>query len=103
MKKLSELYDGFPDIEIKGIKINSKEIEPGDLFVCTQGVTADRHDFVNDAIAHGAAAIVASKKIEASVPVVYVPDTNEVSRLLILMALIGTILLILTGVLLTLI
>ena len=50
MKKLSQIIDCDYDIEIKGIKINSKEIEPGDLFVCTKGVNADRHDFIDDAI-----------------------------------------------------
>ena len=50
MKKLSELYPGYPDIEIKGIKINSKDVNEGDIFVCTMGVTADRHDFIDGAI-----------------------------------------------------
>lgn len=77
MKRLNELYDCSYDIPINGIKINSKEIVPGDLFICTSGVTADRHDYVEDAILHGAVAIVASKKINVSVPVVYVPNTNE--------------------------
>ncbi len=77
MKKLNELYKCDYDTEIYGIKINSKEIEPGDLFVCTMGVTADRHEFVPDAVARGAVAIVASKKIETKVPVVYVEDTNK--------------------------
>ena len=77
MKKLNELYKCDYETEIYGIKINSKEIEPGDLFVCTMGVTADRHDFVNDAIARGAVAIVASKKIDVKVPVIYVDDTNK--------------------------
>ena len=30
MKKLNELFDCNYNTEIKGIKINSKEIEPGD-------------------------------------------------------------------------
>ena len=76
MKKLSELYQGYPDILINDIKINSKEVEANDLFVCTKGVNADRHDYVEDAINHGAVAIIASKKIDVSVPVVYVEDTN---------------------------
>ena len=82
MKKLNELYDCEYDTEIYGIKINSKEIEPGDLFICTMGVTADRHDFIPDAIARGAVAIVASKKVEAKVPVIYVKDTNKEMPLL---------------------
>lgn len=77
MKKLSELYEGYSDVLIKGIKINSNDIEPGDLFICTMGVTADRHDFVDSAVENGAVAIVASKKINVSVPVVYVEDTNK--------------------------
>ena len=77
MKKLSELYSGYPDIEINGIKINSKDVKPGDLFICTMGVNADRHDFVLDAINNGAVAIVASKEINVDIPVVYVEDTNK--------------------------
>ena len=77
MKKLSELYSGYPDILINDIKINSKEVHENDLFVCTMGVTTDRHDYVLDAIKNGAVAIVASKKIDVSVPVIYVDDTNK--------------------------
>lgn len=77
MKKLSELYPGFPDILINDIKINSQEVVDNDLFVCIKGVSTDRHDYVADAINHGARAIVASKKIDVSVPVIYVDDTNK--------------------------
>lgn len=82
MKKLNELYKCEYETEVYGIKINSKEIEPGDLFVCTKGVTVDRHDFVLDAINRGAVAIVASKKIDVNVPVIYVKDTNKEMPLL---------------------
>ena len=75
MKKLRELYDIDSDVEIKDIKINSKEVEKGDLFICTMGVKADRHDFIDDAIEHGAAAIVVSRDgIKKSVPVIKVED-----------------------------
>ena len=77
MKKLNELYDCEYDTLVKGIKINSKEVEKGDLFICTKGVTADRHDYVNDAVEHGASCIIASKKIDVPVPVIYVEDTNK--------------------------
>ena len=79
MKKLNELYPsaGF-DIPINSIKINSKEVTNGDLFVCTMGVTADRHDFIDDAIKNGAAAILVSKDINnKSVPVIKVDNTNK--------------------------
>ena len=79
MKKLSELYPGInSDVMIKRISINSKEIEEGDLFVCTMGVTADRHDFIADAVNNGASAIVVSRDVPApGVPVIKVPDTNK--------------------------
>ncbi len=77
MRKLNELYDCEYDVEIKSIKINSKDCEEGDLFICTKGVTADRHDFAEDAVNNGAVAVVASKKIDVKVPVIYVEDTNK--------------------------
>ena len=50
MKKINDIYNCPYDIEINEIKINSKEIKPGDLFVCTKGVNTDRHDFIDEAI-----------------------------------------------------
>ena len=78
MKKLRELYDIDSDIEINGISINSKEINKGDIFVCTKGVNADRHDFIDEAISNGASAIVVSKDVEEkSIPIIKVDDTNK--------------------------
>ena len=79
MKKLNELYPNVDtDILIKNISINSKEVEEGSLFVCTMGVTADRHDFIDDAIKNGASAIIVSKDVgKKSVPIIKVPDTNR--------------------------
>ena len=79
MKTLHELYPEVEeDVLIKSIKINSKEIEEGDLFVCTMGVTADRHDFIDEAIEKGASAVVVSKEVgKKSVPIVKVSDTNK--------------------------
>ena len=77
MKKLNELYNIDDDRLIKGIKINSKEVEPGDIFVCTMGVTADRHDFIDEAIKNGASAIVVSRDVgDKTVPVIKVDNTN---------------------------
>lgn len=78
MKKLSELYPGYPDdILINGIKINSKEVTEGDIFVCTMGVTADRHDFIDEAIKNGAKAVVVQKPVSCSVPTILVENTNK--------------------------
>lgn len=76
-KKLNELYDCNYDIEISGIKINSKEVKKGDIFVCTKGVTADRHDFIDDAIKNGASALVVSRDVNCNIPTIKVDNTNE--------------------------
>ena len=73
MKKLRELYDIDSDVEVLGISLNSKEVKKGDLFVCTMGITADRHDFIDEAISNGAVACVVSKDVgEKSVPLIKV-------------------------------
>ncbi len=77
IKKLNELYDCEYDTEIKDIKINSKEVKPGDIFVCTKGVTADRHDFIDDAIKNGASALVVGKDVKVKVPTIKVDNPNE--------------------------
>ena len=82
MKKLNELISCNYNIEIKGIKINSKEIQPGDLFVCTKGVNTDRHDFIDDAVNRGAVAAIVSKDINCSIPTVKVKNTNEILPIL---------------------
>ncbi len=77
MKKLRDLYDIDSDLEVTGISMNSKEIEKGNIFVCTMGVTADRHEFIDEAIDNGAVACVVSKDVgEKSVPIIKVDDTN---------------------------
>ena len=78
MKKLNELMNTEYDVEITGIKINSKEIEKGNLFVCTDMGTLDRHDFIDDAINRGASAVIAKKDVEKkNVPIIKVDDPND--------------------------
>ena len=77
MKKLSELYNGYPDIIVRDIKINSKEVNDGDIFVCIKGVTKDRNDYIFEAINNGAVAIVTNKKIDVSIPVINVSNPNK--------------------------
>lgn len=78
MKKLSDIFPVKNDIVIKNIKTSSNEIEPGDLFVCIQGVKEDRHKYIKDAIKRKAAAIVVSRNIKIKeVPVIKVKNTNQ--------------------------
>ncbi len=54
----------MPDVEIKGIKSDSREIEPGDVFVAIRGVDTDGHHFVGDAVRRGAAACVTEEPLD---------------------------------------
>lgn len=79
MKKLNEFLNTKYDTNIIDIKTSSKNIQPGDLFVCIKGVKEDRHKYINEAIKKGAAAIVVSKKIkEKKIPIIKVKDTNKI-------------------------
>lgn len=78
MKKLSSLFDTKDDTIVRDIKVNSKEIKKGDMFVCISGIHTDRHDFIDEAIENGASCIVGSKDIKCSVPYIKVEDPNAI-------------------------
>ncbi len=77
MKKLSELFEGYPNILINDIKTNSKEINYGDLFICIKGFSKDRNDYIDEAINNGAKAIVTNKDIKVKIPVIKVDNPNK--------------------------
>jgi UDP-N-acetylmuramoyl-L-alanyl-D-glutamate--2,6-diaminopimelate ligase len=49
------------DVEIAAVTDRSNEVAPGSLFIAIQGVAADGHAFVGEAVRNGAAAVVGSK------------------------------------------
>jgi UDP-N-acetylmuramoyl-tripeptide--D-alanyl-D-alanine ligase len=57
---------------VQGVSIDTRTLEPGDLFVALDGVR-DGHDFVGTAMAAGAAGVLASRPVEA--PHILVKDT----------------------------
>lgn len=65
---------------ISSISIDSREIEPGALFVAIKGAAFDGHDFVAKAIEAGAvSALVSADKADglAGLPLIVVPDALE--------------------------
>lgn len=58
--------------QVRGLSIDTRSLEPGDLFVALDGVR-DGHDFVGQAMAAGAAGVLASRPVAA--PHVLVGDT----------------------------
>ncbi len=66
------------EIEIKGIRVDSRAVRPGDLFVALTGTRADGHDFLDAAARGGAAAALVERDLPSPpLPVVRVPSTAE--------------------------
>jgi UDP-N-acetylmuramoyl-L-alanyl-D-glutamate--2,6-diaminopimelate ligase len=82
-KTLFEILKDIPVIDITGpdaanvpihaIRFDSRQVQPGDLFVAVRGVGADGHQFVDAAIQNGAVAIVCE-----TTPLLNGPDTTVV-------------------------
>ena len=55
-------------VEISGLAYDSREVKPGELFFCVSGFRSDGHDFAAQAVARGAAALVAERALDLGVP-----------------------------------
>lgn len=66
------------DAQIRAITADSCVVEPGTLFVAVRGTARDGHDYIDDALARGAVAVVAERAMDtAQVPVVRVDNTRH--------------------------
>ena len=52
---------GRTDIPVTDIQIDSRKVGPGSLFIALKGVKTDGHEFIENVVAAGAAAIVAER------------------------------------------
>ncbi|TET52567.1 MAG: UDP-N-acetylmuramoyl-L-alanyl-D-glutamate--2,6-diaminopimelate ligase, partial [Anaerolineales bacterium] len=67
--QLNDLVDALPSVlgrlggdpEIDGVAVDSRKVEPGDLFVAVPGVDVDGHDFIAEAVSNGAIAVVGER------------------------------------------
>ncbi|GAB4507302.1 MAG: UDP-N-acetylmuramoyl-L-alanyl-D-glutamate--2,6-diaminopimelate ligase [Sulfuricaulis sp.] len=61
---LRELLEGMTRVpgaanrEVRGLQTDSRRVQPGDLFMAAPGMVADGRDFIGDAVASGACAVV---------------------------------------------
>ncbi len=66
-----------PDVEIQGITSDSRQVEPGWLFVAVRGTKTDGHQFLDEAVRRGAAAlIVETDRPKGSPLAIQVPDSR---------------------------
>lgn len=77
MKQLNQIMGIDYNIVIDTIEDDSRVEQPNGLFFCIEGINRDGHDYAEEAIQNGAVAVVASKPLNVSVPVISVEDTNK--------------------------
>jgi murE/murF fusion protein len=80
--RLGTLIDGLPstrvvgsaDVEVRAVRADSREVQPGDVFVAVRGIRSDGHSHVAAAVERGAAAVVVEREVDVKVPQVIVPS-----------------------------
>jgi len=65
------------DVEIRSVGTDTRTTGPGELFVALRGERFDAHDFVAEAQARGAAALLVHRAVESDLPQVLCADTEE--------------------------
>ncbi len=62
---MSHSGDILPQIDLKGVTADSRRVRPGYLFAAIPGETRDGRDFIDDALARGASAVLSTPDVAA--------------------------------------
>ena len=79
---LSVLISGGSEhVQVSGVQLDSRKISPGDLFLAIAGEVHDGRQFIEQAVANGAVAVVADAPLagfvdELPVPLLEIPELN---------------------------
>lgn len=75
---------GSTDLDINKVQYDSREIKPGDVFVCIEGFSVDGHKYAQAAVQKGAVAVVCQKKIDGleNCTVIDVEDSRKALALI---------------------
>jgi len=79
---LYKLIRGSLDTRIAGIETDSRKIKPGYLFVALKGFTVDGHQYISQAMANGASAVLVETEDALSETCIQVPDTKKALAIL---------------------
>ena len=64
-----KLNQADAQLSVSGLTSDSRRVKPGDLFFALSGTLADGADFIKEALAKGAGAVIASETVAAGTPV----------------------------------
>ncbi len=62
---------------ITGLSMDSRNVQPGNLFFAITGENADGHRYIRQALENGAAGIIGEKPLEENLPVPYIQAGNS--------------------------
>lgn len=65
------------DVPITDVHLDSRRVEPGTLFVAIRGANVDGHDFIEQAVASGAAALAVTVEPRLDIPYLIMEDTRD--------------------------
>src|SRR3954468_10168397 len=72
-----------PDVEILGIKEDSRQVRKGDLFIARPGTKTDGRQFIADAAAKGAVAVITQTQLnDRPLPQLVVRDAAAASSII---------------------
>lgn len=85
-KKLKDILQGIDPVAtsgdmntlVNGIAMDSRKVEPGDIYACVPGFNVDGHDFANAAITSGAVALVVERFLPINIPQLKFKDVRKV-------------------------
>ncbi len=60
--------------EITGVAIDTRKLQPGNLFVALKGEHVDGHDYLDEAAARGAIAALVTRQVDSALPQLLVDD-----------------------------
>lgn len=67
---------GLDQAEITGVAIDTRKLEPGNLFVALKGEHVDGHDYLDQAAARGAVAALVTRQVDCALPQLLVDDAE---------------------------
>lgn len=65
------------DVAVTGVAYDSREVKPGDLFICVKGFVYDGHEFAAEAVNRGAAALLVERELPLDVAQIVVDDARQ--------------------------
>ncbi len=74
-----KIVQGNPKVFIESVSIDSRTLEPGELFIAIIGEQHDGHRFIPDAVSAGARALIVDRSVKAypGVAIIIVEDTTR--------------------------